>query len=64
MAEPGTEIFEHLRRQRSRTGDEQPHESADLARGLLGQFEQADVDGRYAEEERRAEIEERFGGLR
>ena len=50
------ELLEDLRGERRRAGDEEAHEAADLAGSLGGEVEQADVDGRDAEEERRAEV--------
>ena len=58
VAEELAEAFEDVRRQRRGAGDEEAHALADLARGVRRRVEQADVDRRHAEEERRTEIAE------
>ncbi len=63
MAEQCAEIFEHLRGQGGRAGNEQAHRSADFARCVRRRFEQADVHGGHAEEHGGTEIEKLGGGL-
>ena len=62
VAEQSAEFFEDLRGQRRGAGDEQAHAAADLMRGVLWSFEKTDVNGRDAEEKRRAEIQELVDG--
>lgn len=57
MAEERAELLQHLRRQRRRAGDEEPHALPDRARGLRIRVEQPHVHRRHAEEERRLKVE-------
>src|SRR3954454_4667548 len=63
VTELRAEVFEHLRRQRRRPRNEQPHRPSDLAGRVVRKIEQADVDRRDAEEERGLEVEELGGRL-
>src|SRR4029077_20685144 len=60
VAEEIAKAFEDMDGQRCRSGDEEPHAVADLARDGRRSLEQANVHGRNTEEERRLEIEKLF----
>jgi hypothetical protein len=57
VAEQVAEAFEDVRRERCGPRDEEAHRLPDRLRGLRRRFEQADVDGGDAEEERRLKVE-------
>src|ERR1039457_6451432 len=62
MPEQRTKTLHHLRRQRRRSGDEEPHASPNRARDLRRGLQEPPIDSRRAEEQCRPEVQKLGGG--